>query len=94
MEGKGRKKVKKGKKGGEKKKQKKKERNTGKQSVNLLEYSRISRRSWASNTRRKKSGMRGREWDYVDMPGLKEINGIRKFRFYSKYSDIQKAVSK
>ena len=44
MEGKGRKKVKKGKKGGEKKKQKKKERNTGKQSVNLLEYSRISRR--------------------------------------------------
>ena len=30
--------------------------------------------------------MRGREWDYVDMPGLKEINGIRKFRFYSKYA--------
>lgn len=36
---------KKGKKGGEKKKQKKEERNTGKRSVNLLEYSRISRRS-------------------------------------------------
>lgn len=31
--------------------------------------------------------MRGGEWNYVDMPGLMEFNGIRKkFRFYSKYS--------
>lgn len=45
MEGRREEEGKKGKKGGENKKQKKEKRNTGKQSVNLLEHSRISRRS-------------------------------------------------